>query len=149
MTISIDSNILLPAIENQNPLHGRASEFVGEMHRRNDVVVSELMLVELYGLLRNPTVLPRQMSPAEAVAAIESFRNHPRWQVVSLPAGTRGLHDDLSVRLAERDFARRRVYDLRLALSLVQQGVAEFATANLRDFQDVGFRRVWNPLVEA
>jgi hypothetical protein len=29
---------------------------------------------------------------------------------------------------------------------LIEQGVREFATANVKDFTDVGFDRVWNPL---
>jgi uncharacterized protein len=43
-------------------------------------------------------------------------------------------------------FARRRIYDARLALSLRRQGIKEFATANVADFEDFGFERVWNPL---
>ena len=43
-------------------------------------------------------------------------------------------------------FARRRVYDARLALSLRRQGVTEFATANVKDFEGFGLARVWNPL---
>ena len=46
-------------------------------------------------------------------------------------------------------FARRRLFDARTAVSHRQHGVTEFATANVKDFQDVGFSRVWNPLLEA
>ena len=45
-------------------------------------------------------------------------------------------------------FARRRIYDARLALTLRHHGVAEFATANVKDFEGFGFTRVWNPLTE-
>lgn len=44
-------------------------------------------------------------------------------------------------------FAPRRAYDWRVALTLTQQGVTEFATVNTKDFQDFGFTRVWNPLI--
>ena len=40
----------------------------------------------------------------------------------------------------------RRIYDARLALTLRQHGVTEFATANVKDFEGFGFARVWNPL---
>jgi len=40
-------------------------------------------------------------------------------------------------------FAFRRIIDLRLALTLRHHGVTEFATANEKDFQSVGFNRVW------
>jgi len=29
---------------------------------------------------------------------------------------------------------------------MLQQGVTEFATLNVKDFQGLGFQRVWNPL---
>jgi hypothetical protein len=41
---------------------------------------------------------------------------------------------------------RRRAYDWRAALVLIQQGVTEFATVNEKDFRDCGFQRLWNPL---
>lgn len=47
---------------------------------------------------------------------------------------------------AQPELARRRLYDIRARLAMVQQGVAEFATANVKDFQGLGFHRVWNPL---
>ena len=40
----------------------------------------------------------------------------------------------------------RRIYDARLAQSLRRQGVTELATGNVKDFQDFGFARVWNPV---
>lgn len=49
---------------------------------------------------------------------------------------------------AASDFAFRRIYDIRSALSLTAHGVTEFATANVKDFKDIGFRRVWNPLTD-
>ena len=48
---------------------------------------------------------------------------------------------------AAKNFAIRRIVDLRLGLSLVSCGVTEFATTNTKDFQQIGFSRVWNPLV--
>jgi hypothetical protein len=33
-----------------------------------------------------------------------------------------------------------------MGLSLVRQGVTEFATVNEKDFRDFGFERVWNPM---
>lgn len=113
---------------------------------RQDVVLSELVLLELYGLLRNPATMPKPRSAAEAVALCGAFRSHPRWQVVGLPSDSREFHDAFWPRLAEPGFARRRAFDWRTALSLLQQGVDEFATANVRDFEGFGFRRVWNPL---
>lgn len=147
MSLSFDTNILLPALEESNSLHRSAFSFLSGLNARDDVVVSELVLVELYGLLRNPAAVPKPRTAQEAVEICQAFRAHPGWQVVGLPAESRAFHDALWPRLAEPGLARRRAYDCRTALSLLQQGVDEFATVNLRDFEGFGFKRVWNPLV--
>ena len=59
---------------------------------------------------------------------------------------TATLHDELWPLAAETSFGRRRIYDARLALSLRRQGIASFATANVKDFSGFGFDRVWNPV---
>jgi hypothetical protein len=46
----------------------------------------------------------------------------------------------------DRDFARRRIFDARLALTLRHGGVTHFATTNVKDFEGWGFEKVWNPL---
>jgi hypothetical protein len=43
-------------------------------------------------------------------------------------------------------FVCRRLFDVRTALVLIACGVDEFATANLKEFQGLGFKKVWNPL---
>ena len=45
-----------------------------------------------------------------------------------------------------KDFARRRIHDVRLAETLKYWGVDEFHTRNTRDFADLGFRVLNNPL---
>jgi len=144
--ISLDTNILLPAIETRNPHHARAAAFVESLQSRDDVAVSEFLLLELYGLLRNPLVLAKPMSAAAAVDVCDAFRRHPRWQLLGFPPDSRPFHDALWPKLREKGFARRRAYDWRAALSLQRQGVTDFATANVSDFEGFHFRRVWNPL---
>jgi predicted nucleic acid-binding protein len=144
--ISLDTNILLPAVETRNPDHNRASAFVESLHEREDVVISEFILLELYGLLRNPAVLSKPLSASVAVEVCTAFRKHPHWQVIGFPPDSRAFHDLLWPRLREKDFARRRAYDWRAALSLLRQGVTDFATVNVKDFEGLGFAKVWNPL---
>ena len=146
--ISLDTNILLPAIETANPDHPRAAEFVGSLQDRDDVKISEFILLELYGLLRNPAVLPKPLKASAAVDVCEAFRHHPRWQVVGFPPDSRAFHDDLWTRLRAKDFASRKAYDWRAALTLLRHGVDEFATVNVKDFLGTGFRKVWNPLAD-
>ena len=144
--ISIDTNILFAALDEDNDLHYEAVTFINSLQDRDDVVISEFMLLELYCLLRNPAVLTKPLSASDAVEVCEAFRQHPNWQVIGFPPDSRSFHDQFWPRLRIKDFARRRAFDWRAGLSLIQQGVTEFATVNVKDFQGFGFARVWNPL---
>lgn len=145
--ISLDTNILLPAVESRNANHPRAVAFLESLQDRDDVVICEFILLELYVLLRNPAVLAKPLSPSAATDVCQAFRQHPRWQVIGFPPDSRAFHDALWPKLREGDFARRRAYDWRAALILIQQEVTDFATVNEKDFREFGFKRVWNPLV--
>lgn len=144
--ISLDTNILLPAVETANINHALAAGFLNSLHGRDDVAICEFFLIELYVLLRNPAVLGKPLSPSAATDICQAFRHHPRWQVIGFPPNSRDFHYSFWPKLRETDFARRRAYDWRAGLVLLQQGVTEFATVNVKDFRDFGFRRVWNPL---
>ena len=80
----------------------------------------------------------------EAVDTLDRLRANPNWKVVDVPS-------DPSVmrrvwRAAKgRDFARRRIHDLRLAETLRYWKVDTFYTRNVRDFEDVGFEKLVNP----
>ncbi len=143
---SFDTSILLYAFSRASPFHDRARAFLEDLTPRDDVAVSELVLVEFYTLLRNPAVLDRPLPAAAAVKVVQSYRRHPRWMLVGFDPDSAGLHDELWRLAAKARFARRRIYDARLALSLRRQGVTEFATANVKDFGGFGFSRVWNPV---
>lgn len=144
--ISLDTNILLPAMDPRHPDHTRAVAFVESLQTRDDAAVSEFILLELYGLLRNPAVLTKPLSAAAATDACGTFRRHPRWQLIGFPPDSRAFHETLWPLLRAPDFARRRAYDWRAALSMLRQGVTEFATVNVKDFDGLGFAKVWNPL---
>lgn len=146
--ISIDTNILFFSLNSDAPMHARAAAFVQQLTTRSDVVISELILVELYRLLRNPAVLARPLNAPQAVEIVAAYRLHPYWKITGSPEiQSTAIHDTLWQIAATPGIAYRRIYDIRLALTLQYFGVTHFATANVKDFQDLGFRRVWNPLV--
>lgn len=145
---SVDANLLLFAFSTDSPFHEKAQGFLTGLASHEDVAVSEFVLTEFYLHLRNPAVLKKPLTAAEAVSVIERYRRHPRWQVVGFTHQSRPLHDELWKRAGVHDFARRRIYDTRTALTLLGHGIRDFATANVKDFADFGFRRVWNPLEE-
>lgn len=144
--LSIDTNILLYAFAAGSKEHEAARGFVHSVRERDDVVLSEWVLVELYNLLRNAAVFASPLSAPEAAAVVQTWRRHPRWGVVGFPPGHTDIHETLWSYAAGADFPRRRVFDARMALCLRGCGVQSFATANVRDFGGFGFDRVWNPL---
>jgi len=143
---SLDTNVLFPLVVEDHDAHDKAVAFVESLQHSGEVAISELVLVELYNLLRNPVVMTRPLGAAAAVDVCDAFRHHPHWQLIGFPTDSRRFHDAFWPRLRVRDFARRRAFDWRLALSLTRQGITEFATVNIKDFEGFGFKRVWNPL---
>ena len=145
--ISVDTNILLFSYCETSPYHAGAKAFLISLADREDVALSEFVLSEFYLLLRNPAVFEEPLNPSEAVEVIQSYRFHPRWQIVGFPPRSRDIHSEIWKQAATPHFARRRIYDVRTALCLQTFGVKEFATANVKDFEGLGFNKVWNPSI--
>ena len=143
---SCDTNILFVALEASRPGHAEARAFLEGRRDDPDFAVCELVLMELYVLLRNPVVAKRPLSAGEAAAIIRSLRSNPSWDVLDQPGPAGQVMEELWERAGEEGFVRRRIFDVRLALTLRHHGVTEFATANGKDFGEFGFARVWNPL---
>ncbi len=143
---SIDTNILLHAFNIDSPSNQPALEWLASMHAEDDVAISEFILVELYVLLRNPAVLRTPLNETEAAKVIQIYRSHPRWRLLGFPGDSRAIHDELWNLAQSPKFAGRRIYDARAALTMTSQGVTEFATVNLKGFEGLGFKKVWNPL---
>ena len=146
--LSIDTNILFHALNEDSPSHEQALAWLTSIAGDEDVAISELILAEFYRLLRNPAVLKHPLPADEAVEVIQTYRMHPRWRLIGFPTESRPLHDALWQRARAKDFAFRKLDDARSALTMTAQGVTEFATANVKDFEGLGFRKVWNPLVK-
>jgi len=143
---SCDTNILFVALEATRPGHLRARAFLDSHRDNRSFVICELVLLELYLLLRNPTICHRPLGAPEAVGVIRQLTANPAWMLVDYPGPEHALSMRLWELAAAPDFPGRRIIDARLALALRHHGVTEFATANPRDFQGFGFRRVWDPL---
>jgi len=144
--LSIDANILLYACSQAAPEHDRALAFITAQSRNKNVALSEFVLAEFYLLLRNPAVLKKPLSAQDAVQTIQRYRQHPIWKTLGFPPTSREIHTNLWHQAATPGIARRRIYDTRTALCLRAFGVTEFATANVKDFDGFGFKRVWNPI---
>jgi uncharacterized protein len=143
--LSMDTNILLYAYNRDCSEHAAATTFLVECASRNDVAICELVLVELYQLLRNPAVLERPLGAPDAAEVCQAFRRNPRWALIeNAPVMNRVWEF-----AGQPGVARRRMFDARLGFTLRHHGIDEFATRNTKDFDGIGFERVWDPIAEA
>ena len=143
--LSCDTNILFAASCPDDPKHAAARAFLEAHADDENFVVAEQTLVELYCLLRNPVLQKNPLSAGDAAAVISSYRSNPAWAVVDIPASP-DVMNAVWRRASSRNFARRRIHDVRLAETLKYWKVDEFHTRNTRDFADAGFRVLSNPL---
>ncbi|AYY13076.1 VapC toxin family PIN domain ribonuclease [Actinobacteria bacterium YIM 96077] len=142
--ISIDTNILLYAQNQDCAEHAAASAFLAEYASRDDVAICELVLVELYQLMRNPAIVQHPLDGPEAAEICQGFRNNPRWALLD----NAPVMGDVWAYAARPGVARRKLFEARIGYTLRHHGVEEFATRNVKDFDSFGFDRVWDPLVE-
>ena len=143
--ISCDTNILFAASNPDDPNHAAAAAFVGVHADDPQFAIAEQVLVELYCLLRNPVVQKHPLTAPEASAVIAAYRRNSVWNILDIPASPHVMNA-VWRRAAAPGFARRRIHDVRLAETLKHWGVDEFYTRNVRDFEDLGFRILSNPL---
>ncbi|MGB0719697.1 MAG: VapC toxin family PIN domain ribonuclease [Bdellovibrionales bacterium] len=113
------------------------------MSQERAFCISSYMLVELYNQLRNQALFQKPYSAQKAAATCLHYKNNANWGYVDYEPDVDG---DLWRFAANPDFARRKIYDARMAITLRRYGVAEFATTNIKDFEGFGFQKLWNPL---
>jgi predicted nucleic acid-binding protein len=140
---SADSNLFVYAADPDSPGYAASRRFFESTRNLpGGFALCELVLVEVYMLLRNPAIFAKPYSAKQAVDYCQALRRHPTWEMVD-------YEPEVSTTLwkwAQQSHSGfRHIIDARIGLTLRQHGVTDFATANLRDFQNFGFRRVWNP----
>lgn len=140
--LSIDTNILLYALNQDCSEHPAAAAFLAECAQRKDVAICELVLVELYQLLRNPAVVETPLSPPEAAGVCRGLRGNPRWALIENAPVMEAVWEFA----ARPGVARRRVFDARIAFTLLHHGVRELATRNTADFEEFGFDVLRDPV---
>ena len=80
--LSIDTNLLVYAQNSDCDEHRRARAFLSACRDR-DVVICELVLVELYLVLRSAAIVSRPLGAGDAVEVCSAYRNNPRWRLYS------------------------------------------------------------------
>jgi len=139
---SFDTNVVVHAANTDSPLHREARQFMERTAQQREVVVCELMLVEVFLKLCNARIFRHPMTPSQAGAFCQALRGNRNWILVE----DGPVMEEVWKWTRRRDFAFRRIIDIRLGLTLRHHGVRQFATTNVKDFKGLGFTRVWNPL---
>lgn len=142
--IGIDTNILLYSLNPASKFHEAAVNFLSQVlgdHTRR-IGIADYVLVELYNHLRNQVVMNKPLTAKKATEIVTAYWNYQNV--------TRIEHAPVMNRVWEYasrpQFARRRIFDVRLAFTLQYHGIEEFVTANVKDFDKLGFKSVWNPV---
>lgn len=141
---SVDTNILLYAANEDAPEHAVCKNFMQTIvDAPADWVVADQVYFELYVALRNPKVMERPMSAAEASDHVSTVRN----ELGIMHCGYRSECWNQAVHcMRAEDFPFRRTHDAVLAAALLAHGVKVFYTRNTKDFVAAGFDQVVNPV---
>ena len=141
--ISCDTNLFLHAANQNSPLFVPAREFLESQKDNRDFALCELIMFELYMQLRNPSIFAKPLSAVGSFEHCQVYRRNSNWQIIDYDPGiTKKLWE--WAKNSRKGF--RLLIDARIALTLLHHGVQEFATANVKDFKEFGFQRVWDPL---
>lgn len=141
---SLDTNVLLYAINADCVEHEHAGRLVTKALGEPDQwIVADQVYFELYRLLRNPAVLSSPLSAKRAAEAIAWYRDQSGWLHCSYePIMMKRIYAEWSV----SSFAGRNTFGLVLAVTLATNGVREFHTRNVDDFQSFGLFEIFNPI---
>ena len=138
---SCDTNFLFYLSNRDCPEHHIARESINEYVESEKFILCELVLVELYVLLRNPKLLNHPLNASDAVNLVQGFRSNPYWRIIDYPGN---LMNDIWKRAASPNFARHEIYDAKLAFTLQHHGVTTFLTRNTKHFKGYGLTLI-NP----
>ena len=141
---SLDANILVYAHNKGSREHPAALLVLADLIANPRIwVLADQVLFEFYRCIRNPLILAKPLSPADATAIIEKLRNetgcsHCQYRDAEWPK--------VKAHLEAPDFPYRRTFDAVLATTLLAHGVDTLYTHNLKDFINYGFTRLVDPI---
>ncbi|MCC5843984.1 MAG: PIN domain-containing protein [Verrucomicrobia bacterium] len=142
--ISLDTNILIYAVNQDCEEHDRARAVYQEMlSRPSEWIISDQVLFEFYRALRNPKIFEFPLTHTEALHQITFLREE-----------TGVLHCAYEHRLWEtfmKPFQNSQpksvqIFDYVLATTLLANGVNTFYTRNIKDFKRFSFKELVNPV---
>ena len=128
----LDTNILVYAVETDNPLHKRATALMNKINTGElTICLSPQIMGELYSTITNPRKIIRACSSDEAVEIVKSLWESDTILKVYPKQETLDLTLDLVKRyqLKSLDF-----FDAQIVATMVDNGVTTIYTVNENDF---------------
>lgn len=145
---SIDTNLLVHALDQSSPLHAKAFPIYERcLTERQSWLIADQTLFELFRALRNPSVFRRPLSTGQATRLIEQIRDQGAAAHCAYEARLWPRVMDLLRRFPDRKGIL--VFDATIAVTLHARGVKTFYTRNLHDFREFGLFEVIDPTAVA
>ncbi len=141
---SLDTQILVYALNRDCSEHDRARCVFDQMLAEPaEWVLADQVLLELYRCLRHPAILAKPLTAEQASVRVRFLADEAGcrrcgWEHAFWPK--------LLPHLGRKGFPHRRTFDLALGITLRANGVDTFYTHNTRDFGDVGFTHLIDPI---
>lgn len=143
---AIDTNLLVYAHNIASEFHGEAKAFLEKVMNERDEeghlsvcvpvqVLLEFIHVVTWQRLQNP------LSLSQALQVVEDYVDTGITIIHQRETQLRTFLDLLSMTTT-----RKKIFDVALAATLKDNGIAGLYTANVADFEDFGFLEVINPL---
>lgn len=144
MLKSLDTNILVYAHNADAAESSAALRFLERIAAApSEWIVADQALWELYRAIRNPNILRVPLDAAGAMARVRTLRVSSG---IGQCAYEASMFSHIASILERPRTSYRRTHDILLAVTLLRNGVTEFYTHNPKDFADLGFERVIDPI---
>jgi predicted nucleic acid-binding protein len=141
---SLDTNILVYAADEDAAEHRAAGAVVEEMLANPaEWILADQVLFEFYRAIRSPLIFPHPLGAIEAGRRLEFLQGRS-----GVARCCYELHhwDAVHTLLSDRRTPAARTHDVVLGITLRAHGVRRFFTRNTKDFRDIGFAELINPI---
>jgi predicted nucleic acid-binding protein len=141
---SLDTNILVYAANEDCEEYAKANVLVNEaLASPGDWIIADQVLFEYYRALRHPGILSKPLAAPAAAAQVSFLRQRSGFMFCCYELT---MWDKVFEVLETGAFPYRRTHDLVLGETLRNNGVITFYTRNIKDFAEIGFPNLVNPI---
>lgn len=146
MSFAVDANILVYASDQDSGVHAKAAAFLRQCVENTEIFCLAWMTITAYlRIATHPAVFRRPLSPADAMANIDSLLTLPHVKALGEEEGFWKAYREIAGKHVPRG---NLVPDIHLAAVLHQHGVRTLYTRD-RDFLRFDFLTVIDPLETA